>query len=190
MFPGTMPRSGAENGEFFKQLPEADRARVRAAFEKAWNSSEVNVARENLNKANEDYRKTLHKALQDADPDVVQILEKLKQQTGWPMSGRMPDPNEPDFGKRAVAHLAAELAAYAKRDGHEGAAMRTHDRVMQIPAVSEAVKRVIDATDPQQKTDAWKHLREVYFAALKEEGVTRKRDNASPAPPKPPGDAK
>ena len=41
-----------------------------------------------------------------------------------PMFARMPDPNEPEFAKVAVGRLAAELQSNAKRDGHEGDAMR------------------------------------------------------------------
>lgn len=187
MFPGMMSRGG-ENSEMFKQLPEAERQRVRQAFEKVWNRPDVSAARENLNKANEDYRKMLHDALQEADPEVVKILEKIKPAMGNPMFARMPDPSEPEFGKRSVEHLAAELQSLAKRDGREGDPMRTHERLLQVPAVRAAVKQIEEARDPQEKAEAWHHLRGAYFSALRQEGGNHPRElrNGGDSKPKPP----
>jgi hypothetical protein len=179
-------RDGSEYGDMFRQLPEAEKARVRAAFEKAWNRSDVNAARNNLNKANEEFRKILHNALQEADPEVVKIMEKIKQPMsgpgGSPMFSRMPDPNEPEFGKRAVGHLAAEMQSFAKREGREGEASRTHERVLQAPAVRDALKRMMEASDPQKKGEAWKQLREAYFGAVRQDIGNRPRNGGDNGP--------
>ena len=75
---GFFPRGDRERMDAFKDLSEADREKVRVAFEKAWKNSLVTEARDRLTKANDDYRQALHHALEEADPEVVKILEKAK----------------------------------------------------------------------------------------------------------------
>src|SRR5690606_1309913 len=78
--PGMMGGMGGKPPRYdgFEKLSNEDKAKVRAAFEKAWQRPEVIEARDKAMRANEEMRNTLHSALKDIDPQVVGILEKAK----------------------------------------------------------------------------------------------------------------
>jgi uncharacterized protein GlcG (DUF336 family) len=70
--------SGSFQSEGFERLPEAEKARVRAAMDKAWTSPELREARDRYMKANEEFRAAMRKALEQVDPGVVAILERWR----------------------------------------------------------------------------------------------------------------
>ena len=166
---GFFPRGGDHDRmEGFRELPEEERQKVRAAFEKVWNDPEVIAARDQLMKANEEYRQKLHAALEKADPDVVKILEKAK-----PPGPRMPDPADPEFAKKAVQRLAMEIQFWAQQQPGGGDrrgefVMRIHERLMAVAAVREALQQ-LEKADPAHRIEAWNHLRDTYQAAAKTE---------------------
>jgi len=167
-----MPHSGwHERGEMFKQLSEAERQKVRAAFDKVWNRPEVAAAREKLNSANDEYRQTIQQALKEADPEVPGILEKARASSpnaGMFAMGRMPEPSDPEFVSKAVGRLAAELQGAGRQDHRDGIPGRLHERVMQTPAVHEALKQLQEARLPAERMEAWRHLHETYVMAARQ----------------------
>ena len=169
-FSGGFSRSDWDRGggDMFKGLPEEDRQRVREAFEKAWQDPDVNAARDRLSKANEDFRQALHLALKKADPEVVKILEKVRPPGGFPGGPRMPDANDPEFPRLAILRLAGEVQMWWRMDRRDGNTQPMHEKIMQMPAVQEAVRR-IQSAPAEQRPDAWKQLREAYLNAARTE---------------------
>lgn len=214
---GFLPREG-DHGDSFRHLSEEDRQKVRNAFEKAWKNPQVIQAREQLMKANDQYREALHQALTEVDPEVTKILDKMKTdgpQGGHRMNGPMPDVADPEFAHKMVQRLVSDLQGWAQGPGpgdrgpgergegvrgdrmerHEPSPqmMRIHERLMQVPAVTAALKE-LEQSEPGHKMEAWKHLRDAYQAAAKME-IAKLREGArlsepppsgSPPPPPPP----
>lgn len=170
-----MSREDREHFDIFKDMPENQKQRVRAAFEKAWKKSEVTEARERLMVANEEYRKILHEALAEVDPEVVKILEKRKPSTGPGFSGKMPDANDPEFVGKALQRLRIDGQPGGPGERRESPMSRMHERLMQTPAVAEAVKQLQQA-EPAKRLEAWEKLREVYQVAIKGE-FAKMREN-------------
>ncbi len=194
--PGMFPHEGGDHGDIFRHLSEEDRQKVRRAFEKAWTKPEVMQAREQLMKANDQYREALQLALQEADPEAAKILERAKTDSPGPRRGPlMPDMNDPDFMRKAQQRLAEELQSWSQggpdreRGEHREvppALMRMHEHVMQSPAVRDAVGE-LEHSDPAHKLEAWKHLKEVYQATAKSEFAKLREGQQPPsAPPAPP----
>ncbi len=170
-----MSREDRERFDIFKDMPEDQKQRVRAAFEKAWKKPEVTEARERLMKANEEYRKILREVLAEVDPEVVKLLENRKPpmgQYGSEMPGKMPDPGDPEFASKVLQRLKMESQAGEHR---ESPMSRMHEKVMQSPAVAEAVKKLQQA-EPGKRMETWGQLREVYQATVKSE-FTKMREN-------------
>lgn len=182
MRPGSSMSGGYERGDrerwdMFKGLPEEERQKVRAAFEKAWSDPDVMAARERLGKANDEYRSAMHTALQQADPEVVKILEKARPPMppgGFPMMAKMPELSEPDFPHKAVMRLGMELQMWARSEHHDFPTVRMHERIIQVPAVRDAIKRM-EEVPVEQRGDAWKQVRDAYQAAARME-FARARD--------------
>lgn len=158
-------------------MSDPERQRVRDAFSKAWKDPKVTEAREQLSKANDDYRKTLHAALEAADPGVSKILERGRP-SGFMGGDRdrdrprgpkgPPDVNDPDFPRKAEGHLGMELEMQARAERKEAPGRWLHEKLMNKPEVQEALNKLREA--PQEgRGEAWKSLREVYGAAAKEE---------------------
>jgi len=59
-------------------LTEDERARLRAAYQKALQDPAVQAAREKLKQARREFREILRPALLKADPSIQPILEKLR----------------------------------------------------------------------------------------------------------------
>lgn len=170
--PGMMPGMGgkASRGfDGFEKLSEAERGKVRAAFEKAWQRPEVIASRDEAMKANEDLRHTLHKALKEIDPEVVGILEKIKPP--FPMDQRglpeMPKPDSPEFGRMAAIRLGAEMLSVSKPERREET-RRFHDRILQFPRVKDALGK-LEQLPPDQRMAAFQRLRDVYREIAGEE---------------------
>jgi hypothetical protein len=170
--PGMIPGMGGKPSrgfDGFEKLSEAERGKVRAAFEKAWQRPEVIASRDEAMKANEDLRHTLHKALKEIDPEVVGILEKIKPP--FPMDQRglpeMPKPDSPEFGRMAAIRLGAEMMSVSKPERREET-RRFHDRILQFPRVKEALGK-LEQLPPDQRMAAFQRLRDVYREVAGEE---------------------
>lgn len=172
--------------EAFKQLTEEERLKMRAAFEKVWNNPDITAARERLTKANDEYREIFHKALLAADPEVASILSKIKppmSHEGGPMMGNQPDLNDPEFAKKAPQRLASELQFWARAEKRDIAVAPLHEKLLQVPAVREALKK-LQEVDKGEREEAWKKLRETYQTAVKMEmGSGRKEGEPRPNNP-------
>lgn len=169
--PGMMHGMGKPPRGFdgFEKLSEAEKQKVRAAFEKAWQRPEVIESRDKALRANEQMRSTLHSALKEIDPEVVAILEKIKPQ--FPMDQRglpeMPKPESPAFAHMAAIRLGAELQSIARperRDETRG----FHERLMQLPRVKEALAK-LDALPPAERMEAFRKFRDIYREAAGQE---------------------
>jgi len=169
--PGMMPGKGRPHGGFdgFEKLSEEEKQKVRAAFEKAWQRPEVIASRDKALRANEEMRHTLHTALKEIDPEVVGILEKIKPQ--FPMDQRglpeMPKPESPEFARMAAIRLGAELLSISRPERREET-KRFHDRLLQLPAVKEALARLAELP-PEQRMEAFRKLRDTYREAAGQE---------------------
>jgi hypothetical protein len=62
----------------FANLTEDERARLRAAHEKAMQDPTVQAAREKLRQARKEFREIVRPALLKADPSIQPILDKLR----------------------------------------------------------------------------------------------------------------
>lgn len=162
---GMMPGIGGKppmRYDGFEKLSEAEKTKVRAAFDKAWQRPEVIASRDQAMKANENLRTTLHKALKDIDPEVVTILEKIKPP--FPMDQRglpeMPKPDSPEFGRMAAIRLGAEMLSVSKPERREET-RHFHDRILQLPRVQEALAK-LDQLPPDQRLEAFKKFRDTY----------------------------
>ena len=164
------PGMGRQRGfDGFEKLSEAEKLKVRAAFEKAWQRPEVIEARDKALRVNEEMRNTLHTALKEIDPDVVGILEKIKPQ--FPMDQRglpeMPKPDSPEFGRMASIRLGAELLSISRPERREET-RRFHERLLQLPLVKQALAK-LDELPPDQRIEAFKKLRDTYREAARQE---------------------
>jgi hypothetical protein len=190
MMPGGMPHSGwHERGDYFKQLTEPERQRVREAFDKVWNRPEVAAAREQLNKANDEYRQTMQRALKEVDPEVVKILDRVKPFPSF-ANVRMPEPNDPEFATKAVNRLAEELkgSVHQGPEHRDGMVMPIHQRIVQTPAVKDAITLVQQAHTPGERVDAWRRLHDAYVSTARQI-LSNVRENKEPRPPRPPDSA-
>lgn len=167
--PGMMPGSGRPRYDGFEKLSEEERAKVRAAFDKAWQRPEVIESRDKAMKANEEMREKLRLAVQEIDPEVAKILEKVKPP--FPMDQRglpeMPKPDSPEFARMAGIRLGAEMLSMSKPERREET-RRFHDRIMQMPRVKEALTK-LEEMSPQERMEGFKKLRDVYRDVTGEE---------------------
>ncbi len=187
--PGMFPRGDREHMDAFKQLPEEERQRLRSAFEKVWKNPDVVQARDQLRMANEKYRETLHKALGEADPGVMKILEKAKSAMpngGLPFTGRMPDPNDPEFTKKVLTRLGEDLQKWASVEKRDLSYARLHERMLNAPAVKEFVKQLEAETEPQKRMEIAGKLRGAYLAGWRAE-MGQIREGQSPREGSPTG---
>lgn len=114
-------------------------------------------------KANEEYRETLHRALEGVDPGVTKILDKMKKpdsEGNPPLVGRMPEPGDPEFARKVLMRLREDLQRWARADKREISPDRLRERVLDAPAVRDLVKQLEDATEPQQRMEIAGKLRE------------------------------
>lgn len=167
------PRSGSNMSplqtEGFERLPDEEKKRVRAAMEKAWSMPALQQAKERYIKANEEFRSTLRQTLQEVDPEVVKILEKMKpqQQMDPRTMPKLPPPTDQQFAKIAVDRLGLEVLAFVRPELREKI-RAIHAKVMQQPEVAEAVKKLLDAPI-EKRVEALQALRDVYRKAMSKE---------------------
>jgi len=180
--PGMMPGGGGKpqrGFDGFEKLAEAEKVKVRAAFDKAWQRPEVIESRDLAMKANEDMRQTLHTALKEIDPEVVAILEKIKPP--FPMDQRglpeLPKPDSPEFGRMAGIRLGAEMMTVSKPERREET-RQFHERIMQLPRMREALGK-LEQMPPEQRLEAFRKLRDTYREVAGQE-FAKFRDKAEP----------
>jgi hypothetical protein len=168
---GMMPGMGKPPMRYdgFEKLSEEERAKVRAAFEKAWQRPEVIESRDKAMQANEDMREKLRVAVQEIDPEVAKILEKVKPP--FPMDQRglpeMPKPDSPEFARMAAIRLGAEMLSMSRPERREET-RRFHDRIIQLPRVKEALAK-LEQMPAAERLEGLKKLREVYREVTGEE---------------------
>lgn len=167
--PGMMPGKGRQHFSGFEKLSEEERTKVRAAFEKAWKRPEVIESRDKAMQANEEMRERLRKAVQEIDPEVAKILEKVKppfpmDQKGLP---EMPKPDSPEFARMAGVRLGAEMMAMSRPERRDDT-RRFHERIMQMPRVKEALAK-LEQLPPAERMAGFKKLRDVYREITGEE---------------------
>lgn len=167
--PGMMPGKGRQHFGGFEKLSEEERTKVRAAFEKAWKRPEVIESRDKAMQANEEMRERLRKAVQEIDPEVAKILEKVKppfpmDQKGLP---EMPKPDSPEFARMAAVRIGAEMMAMARPERRDET-RRFHDRILQMPRVKEALAK-LEQMPPNERMAAFQQLRDVYREVTGEE---------------------
>jgi len=183
--------SGSFQSEGFERLPEAEKARVRAAMDQAWTSPELREARDRYMKANEEFRAAMRKALEQVDPGVVAILEKIKPRDGafdsrnWP---KLPPPEDAGFVSAAVHRLEMEVVNFARPESRDRL-RAIHGRVMQSPLLVEALKKLTDAP-PGERMEMLRQLRETYRMAIVKElpprgGSEPETRSTAPTPPIP-----
>lgn len=160
---GPGPRYGFPGGGSSDSLSEEEKKKLREAVERVWNDAEIVAARERIMKANEDLRAALRTALEKKDPDVVKILEKVKNVMPWDQHRgppRLPRPEDPNFPRMATARLGMEMMFMAKPEQRD-AFRHLHERIIALPAVKEAIAK-IETTPVEGRWEAFKSLREMY----------------------------
>ncbi len=175
---------GGRKGDDMDQLSEDEKHRLRAALEKVWSRPEVSAARERVIKANEDFRSTLRDTLQKDDPDVVKILEKVKTPMPWEQHRGpppMPRADDPNFPRLALHRLGFEMMTFARPEQRQ-AFRHLHERVIEMPAVKEAIQKV-QSTPPEGRIEAFKTLRDVYRKECEQQIAEFRRKRAAEGRP-------
>lgn len=166
------PRTGGNMSpvpmEGIERLPDEEKKRVRAAIDKAWTTPAVQEAKDRYFKANEEFRAAMRQALNEVDPEVVKILEKIKpQQPDQRSFPKLPPPTDNAFAKVALERLGMELMTFVRPENREKV-RAIHVKVMQTPEVKTAVEALL-AAPPEKKIEALGKLREVYRQAISKE---------------------
>lgn len=188
MYPFGRGPGGPDAPEFSK-LSEPEKKKVREALDTAWRDKDVEVARDRVMKANEDFRKAMHAAVEKTDPEAAKILAKIRPPTPWDILKdrvRMPPPEDPKFIEAAIMRVGMELYHTAKPE-HRDAARRLHDRVLKHPDVVAAVEKM-KVTAGEARMAAFKAFGEEYKRQVDAEvkAIRGKMGNPPPPPPSKP----
>ncbi len=135
-------------------------------------------------KANEDFRKAMHAAVEKNDPEAAKILAKVRPPSPWDMLKdrvRLPPPDDPKFVELAVLRVGMELYHMAKPE-HREAARRLHDRVLKHPSVVAAIEAMKNASG-EARMAAFKAFGEEYKKQVDAEVKDIRSKMASPLPP-------
>lgn len=157
-------------GEGFERLSEEQKRRVRDALARAWGSPEVAKAREEMMQANDRMKEAIHRALKEVDPEIASLLARMRGPDSWGERGEampLPEPGSPDFPRAVVARLEREMLMFAPPEWREKA-RQLHGRLMEGPAVREALER-LRAAPPEQRMRATEELRRIYRDAAGDE---------------------
>lgn len=185
MMPFGRGPGGPEGGDFNK-LSEPEKKKVREALDAAWRDKEVEAARDRVMKANEDFRKAMHAAVERQDPEAAKILAKIRPPSPWDILKdrvRMPSPDDPKFVEAAIMRVGMELYHTAKPE-HRDAARRLHDRVLKHPDVVAAIENM-KTTAGEARMAAFKAFGEAYKRQVDVEVKEIRSKMASPPPPPP-----
>lgn len=137
-------------------------------MEKAWSQPALQQAKDRYIRATEEFRAAMRTALQEADPEVVNILEKMKPQQGDPRAlPKLPPPTDDAFAKVAVERLGLELLSFVRPENRQKI-RAVHDKILQTSEVEAAVKRLLEAP-PDKRVEALGKLREIYREAITKE---------------------
>ena len=150
---GSFP--GGMSGELFEKLPEAERQRVRDALAKAWQSPRMEQARENLSKAHAEFREAMRASLDEADPGVSPIIEKVK-----PPLPELPPASDPAFPRVALERFRAEVILRTRPERREEL-KKDLDRLMSLPPVKRAISE-LEQAPPEKRMEALHRLSAVW----------------------------
>ncbi len=175
-------------GEGFDKLSEDQKRRVRDALGKAWGRPEVCAARDKMMAANEEMRQAINQALKEIDPEIAQILEKMRGPEGHGRRGeppRLPPVESEEFPDAVIRRLEAELLLFSPPERRE-AAREMHTRLLAMPTVRAAVEK-LNAAPVGERLKAMEELRKLYRETVSEEfGKLRDSQKEPAQPPKPP----
>ncbi len=171
--------------EGIEQLSEEDKVRLRAAIDKAWTLPALQQAKERYIKASEEFRATMRRSLQEVDPEMTRILEKIKpDQQGDPRQlPKLPPPTDPGFAAAAVARLGMEMMTFVRPEQREKV-RAMHVKVMEMPEVADAVKVLLEAP-AESRIGSLLKLRELYRQAMSKElpSIPRPQQRSGSADP-------
>ncbi len=188
---GGMPGYGRPpmHSDSFDKLPEEEKKRFRAAFDKVWSRPEVIEARDRSMRANEELRDTIRATLAKIDPDVVAILDRVqpKDQFDPRQLPKLPPADSADFPRVLVQRLGMEMLVFSKPERREET-RKFHERIILQPQVKEAISR-LESTTGEERLLAMQKLREVYREAVGAEfRAARERREAEGKGGEKPGD--
>ena len=197
---GNFPRRESSHGSGFKDLSDKERAKVREALQKVWSDPEVIAARHNLQKASEEYRETMRNALNNVDPEIQPILQKMMMSPRGPGGsghGNGPgsrdwgDPNQPGFARLVVKRVSMEIADRMEPE-LRGPFGEAHKKVVATEDFQAAIKVVEETTDLRKKQEEARKLREIYRKELEKiDPKFKKYFGRFPGGPRPPhGDSR
>ena len=155
--------------EGFEKLPDDEKKKLRAAIDKAWTLPALQQAKDRYIRASEEFRATMRRSIEEVDPEVVKIMEKIKpdQQMDPRLMPKLPPPTDETFAKVAVDRLGMEMMAFVRPELRVKI-RAVHAQVMQQPEVAEAVKTLLEAP-ADKRVEALGKLREVYRKAMAKE---------------------
>lgn len=162
---GWGPFSGGISGEMFEKLPEPERQRVRDALAKAWQSPRMEQAREKLTNAHAEFREAMRASLDEADPGVSAIIEKVK-----PPLPELPPETDPAFARVALERFRAEVIARTRPERREEI-KKDMDRLMALPPVKKAITE-LEQAPPEKRMEALHRLSAIW----RETVYARKQD--------------
>lgn len=178
-FPG-FGRPPMRGGDGFDKLPDADKKRVRDAFDKVWSRPEVIEARDKSMRANEEMREVIRAALGKIDPEAVAILARVEPKDNYDPRDlpKLPPADSPDFPRIIVQRMGMEMLAFSRPERREET-RKLHERVIAQPQIQEAIQK-LETTRGEERIQSMQKLREVYRGAIgKEFQILReKRANA------------
>lgn len=182
-FPRTGNNLSPMQLEGIERLSEEDKKKLRAAIDQAWTLPALQQAKERYIRASEEFRATMRRSLQEVDPEMVKILEKIKPepQDDPRQLPKLPPPSDSGFAAAAVDRLGVEMMAFVRPEQREKIRV-VHGKVMQQPEVAAAVRTLLE-TAPEQRVEALRKLREVYRQAMAKElpGIPRPQQRATSA---------
>lgn len=150
----------------FDQLPEAERQKVREAFDKVWNLPEVIAARDEAMRANEKMRDTIRESLKKTDPEAAAIVARVEPRESFD-PGKLPPlppPDSEDFPRVLVVRMGLELEAFSRPERREDV-RAMHVRIMDSPALKESLEH-LRQTRGEERIQAMHALRKAYREAV------------------------
>lgn len=182
---GGLPGFGRPPGrnDGFDKLPEDEKKRVREALDKVWSRPEVIEARDVAMKANEDFRDAIRNALKAIDPEVIDMMDRVRPPDHFDVRQmpKLPPADSNEFPRVALERMGLELLAYARPERREEA-KKLHERIVAMPHIQEAIAKVQN-TRGEDRIQAMQALRESYrdevtkeFKAARERRAAQDKD--------------
>lgn len=95
----------------------------------------------------------------------------------------MPDPNDPEFSKKAVNRLGMEFQALARMENRKFPNKEIVEKVMSDPAVKAAIQH-LEAAEPPGRMEAWRKL-VIAFQEVARKEMPVQEGGWRPGPPGP-----